>query len=195
MIYHCPKCGCELDESIKFCPNCGFEQRKNLPKHGKHTSESSTDEIPLQVILQIIAKHKVLSIIIVVLVLVVVGGYYRYKKYTKEKEAQELVESEVKHLLEITGTYKANNGIKLELNSDGTANITTNNGKYYVGYWREKNPDCPIVISFSDSFKIRIGNKYHDYCNSLYFFQNTLWYDLDAIRSRDFGKCTFLTKE
>jgi len=195
MIRHCSKCGCELDENSKFCPNCGFERGKAIPKQDKLAHVSSTDEIPLQIIIHKIVEHKVLSIISLVLLILLVGGYYGYKKYSKEKESQELIEGEVKHLLEISGTYKANNGIKLELNSDGTANITTNNGGYYVGYWREKDPDYPIEISFSDSFEIRIGNENHYYCRSLYFFQNTLWYDLDAIRSRDFEKCTYLTKE
>lgn len=194
MIRHCAKCGYELDGNAKFCPNCGFEQGKDLSQQDKN-HVTSTDEIPLQIIFHKIVEHKVLSIVIIVILILLTGGYYGYKKYSKEKEVKELIEGEVKHLLEISGTYKSNNGIKLELSSDGTANITTNKGEYYVGYWREKKADCPIEISFSESFEIRIGTEDYDYCSSLYFFQNTLWYDLDAIRSRDFTKCTYLTKE
>ena len=194
MINHCSNCGCELDESVNFCPNCGAEQCKIKSKQPKQKDGTSNDEIPLQIILRKIVEHKILSIVIASLILLSIGGYYCYKKYTAKKAAKELVEREIKRLLELSGTYKAS-GIELNLSSDGTASITTNYGERYVGYWREKAPDYLIEISFSDSFRIKIGDEYYDYCRSLYFFQNTLWYDLDAIRSRDFNKCTYLSKE
>ena len=156
MIRHCSKCGCELDENAKFCPNCGFEQGKDMPKQDKQTNISSTEEIPLQIIFHKIARHKVLSIISILVLILLAGGYYGYKKYSKEKEAKELVEGEVKHLLEISGTYKANNGIKLELSSDGTANITTNNGEYYVGYWREKMQTIQLKYPFRIRLKLEL---------------------------------------
>jgi uncharacterized membrane protein YvbJ len=194
MIHHCSNCGCELDGQVKFCPNCGAEQHKIQSRTPEKKAVSSSDEIPLQIILRKIANHKILSIVMATLVILSIGGYYCYKKYSAEKAAKELVEKGVKHLFEISGTYKAT-GMELQLSPDGTARITTNNRKWYVGYWTEKHSDYPIEISFSESFGIEIGSKYYDYCRFLYFIQNTLWYDLDAIKSRDFGKCTFLTKE
>ena len=195
MTHICKKCGCELDENVKFCPNCGLEQAKDLPKRKNHTDSLQSEEIPLQIILRKIGNHKILSITIILLVVLSIGGYYGYQKYVEKQAVQEKIEGEVKHLLDIVGTYTSNSGIKLELRSDGLASIRTNKGIRYSGYWREKSAGYPIELSFSESFEIQIGSETHSYCSSLYFSDNTLWYDMDASRSMDYDKCTFLTKE
>lgn len=163
------------------------------------TKQSNDNEqLPILVLWDAIIKHKAIAITIVVVIIAAIGGYYGYKHYEEKKEAEALIEHSLKHLADITGTY-SNSRIKLELNADNTAILTTNVGSYnearHLGHWEEKTEDYPITIEFSDSFEASMCGKYDEYFSILYFFANTLWPSLDAIQSRDYSSGEYLSKK
>lgn len=188
----CPKCGTEISLTSRFCPNCG----QNLEVYNNsHTFTINDSNTPLQLILHKISCHKRISIGCLVLIAAIIGSVYLYRDYKYKQEIKNQLEKSIRHLEEISGVYTSSSGLKLNLNIDGTASIKEQYGSTHLGYWNEKAEGIPIEIEFSESFEISIGNESDAYCSSLYFYDGILWRDMDAIRSRDYSKCIFLTKK
>ena len=127
---------------------------------------SSKDNIPLMVIYKKILEHKVVSIISLVVIVASIIGYHSIKIYQEKKAAKEFIHKEIKHFLDIAGTYKSENIYEekeLHLLPDGTAMLTTQNNYHHSGYWREIAENYPIEIEFSNSFGITLGCKRESY--------------------------------
>lgn len=198
---HCNKCGKNIPEDSKFCPNCGADLNKQKTRNASNMQNKSAKmETPLQILLHYIKKHKKISIGIAISIFAIIIGAIVTKRIIQEQKLKDEVEIVAKHLTEIVGTYKSSskyNNITLVLNIDGTATLTTSgyNESTHLGYWREKGEGCPIEIEFSNSFEITIGSKEIYYCDSLYFDGNALWQSMDAIRSNDLSCCEYMIKQ
>lgn len=193
MTVQCPKCNQDVPVGAKFCPHCGTDIGNDVQKISPSSNE---DEIPLQILVRHILKHKFVYISIFVIVILAFGGFYAYKKYEAKQLLKAEIERSVKHLTDIAGSYKGYDGLVLTLNVDGTAKLKPSSySSTVLGYWTEKQEGLPIEIEFSESFRITIGSDERSYCRSLYFYDNALWFNLDAIRSHDYGNCKYLSKQ
>ena len=191
----CKKCGKPVPNASAFCPNCGCNLKEKR-------SQSSEEQVPLQILLKQIAKHKLLVIILLITIGISFAGYYIIKKNNEKKKAEIERMMEMEHLHDIVGTYTYSsyyNDVTLELDVDNSARLTINGNssrqKTYLGYWREKKEGLPIEIDFSDSFEIHIGNKVHSYCRELYLYNDRLWESMSAIRSSDYAASARMIKE
>ena len=192
----CRKCGKEIPNESVFCANCGFDLRKTTSSNQNLNSEN---QVPLVILINKIAKHKIATIISVLIVALATGGYIAYKKHQEEELAKAAIMKEIDHIMGIVGTYK-NSDITLVLSADNTAQITYKRGGWTKetgkGYWREKFDGGLIEIEFSKSLEdIYIGNEKRYYCRTLYLVGTTLWESLSALRSHDYGSCEQLSKE
>ncbi len=192
----CRKCGKEIPNESVFCAHCGFDLRKTTSSNQSHNSEN---QVPLVILINKIAKHKIATIISVLIVALATGGYIAYKKHQEDELAKAAIMKEIDHIMGIVGTYK-NSDITLVLSADNTAQITYKRGGWTKetgkGYWREKFDGGLIEIEFSKSLEdIYIGNEKRYYCRTLYLVGTTLWESLSALRSHDYGSCEQLSKE
>ena len=192
----CNKCGKEIPDNSTFCSHCGCDLRKPTSSSHNNTEE----QIPLVILINHVMKHKIAAIASLVIIVLAFVGYSAYEKHQEKKKAEEALVQELKHLMDIAGTYK-NSDITLKLLIDNTAKITYKKG--YLGwdettvrgYWREKSNGL-IEIEFSESLEdIYIGSKKRSYCSTLYLDGETLWESTTAYRSSDYTACEHLTKE
>ena len=191
----CKQCGKEIPDESAFCSHCGCGLKKSsFINH----NNSSNEQIPLLILAQQIAKHKIAVIISVVVVILAIGGFVAIKKHQEKKAAMKLLESYYTHILDVTGTYICDN-VELRLFADQTAIIKIkqggSRGGSYKGYWREKFDGGLIEINFSNSFETYVGNKKHSYCSTLYLQGNRLWESMSAIQSNDYSASDLMQKE
>ena len=160
--------------------------------------DNDGEKIPLLLIWNAIVRHwKIATAICTVFVLLIVG-FFAYGNYKEKRQKEEYIKQSLIHLMGIVGTY-GNNNVKLVLNADNTAILTTETGSYsekqHLGHWEEKSEGYPIRIDFSDVFSASICGEDNGYFSTLYFYDNSLWENINAIRSKDYNAREYLTKE
>lgn len=156
--------------------------------------ETNHNNTPLQLLLAVLTRNKRKTIGIISMVFLIVCGGFFLKNYIREKREQAMFEKSIEHFMDIVGEYKCND-FTLLMNADGTVRLTKEEDHtVHLGYWKEISEDAPIEISFSNSFKMTIGSDWDSYIYSLYFYKNTLWKSLDALRSNDRSRSVSLRK-
>ena len=191
----CKNCGKEIQEGSISCPYCGCDLKSTISSNHQPSSE---EQVPLVLMIKYFMRHKILFIIGLVVVASSIGGYVAYNKHQQQKELEEAIAANIKHILDIAGVYE-NNDKTIILHADHTVEIDYNKGtwtKSGKGYWREKFDGDLIEITLSTPLEdVYIGNKKRYYCSSLYLVGTTLWEDLSAIRAKDYSSAENLTKK
>jgi tetratricopeptide (TPR) repeat protein len=73
MNHKCPKCGTEISDTVKFCPECGAEQK--ITKKGKQAGKAA---IPREEVKQTRSGMQILYLVALLSLIVVVFYGYRY---------------------------------------------------------------------------------------------------------------------
>ena len=203
---YCQKCGKQIPDNSRYCPVCGADLGKDFTPNRDHSVKTSFEthsKIPLFIIGDYIKRHNKAFLVGMILILLMIIGIIVSKKYVEKQQAEKIFEAQMNHLAEIVGTYKSSknsvNKMILVLNTDRTAILTTisffNDSINHLGHWEEKEEGYPIEIDFSDSFELRLGVEAESYCSSIYFFNDALWPNLDAIQSQDYYNCEAMVKQ
>ena len=191
----CKKCGKEIQEGSISCPYCGCDLKSTISSNHQPSSE---EQLPLVLMIKYFMRHKILVIAGLVVVVLSVGGYIAYNRYQQQKELEEAITANIKHILDIAGVYE-NSDKTLILHADHTVELDYNKKvweKSVKGYWREKFDGELIEINLSTALEdVYIGSKKLYYCNTLYLVGTTLWEDLSAIRAKDYSSAEDLTKK